>query len=90
MSILLLQENEPGDPSRDHADGAPTPRAEEPGSEAAVRKVLAEVLMDNAQLRRALNSSLRALFTAPKTPSGAEENGVETAKRSGMLSRFLQ
>ncbi|GAQ83479.1 Phox (PX) domain-containing protein [Klebsormidium nitens] len=87
---LLSEEVDPGDPSRDHADEASAPRPEEPGSEAAVRKVLAEVLMDNAQLRRALNSSLRALFTAPKTPLGGEENGVETAKRSGMLSRFLQ
>lgn len=87
---LFVQENDPSSTSRDHADGPSATKAEEPGSEAAVRKVLADILMDNAQLRRALNSSLRALFTSPKAPAAPEENGVEAVKKSGMLSRFLQ
>ncbi|CAN6449814.1 unnamed protein product [Victoria cruziana] len=75
------QENESQSSSQVNGDGTGD-------NEAALRKMLADILIDNARLRKLVNSVTRcALKTAPQTE---EEDGDEAPTRKTVLNKFLE
>ena len=59
-------------------------------SEIALRKVLAEIFMDNVQLYKVVNSmTLNAAVMDAKPEKGSIQDETLTRKNSSMLNRFL-
>eukprot|EP01018_Ginkgo_biloba_P015535 Gb_30818 [translate_table: standard] len=57
-------------------------------SEAMVRKMLTDIFIDNAQLRKFLNSVTRSALLAAQKPE--KDEGDETPTRKSVLNRFLE
>lgn len=78
-----------GSPSQTHQQGLPRTSSasrQDPSSDAAVRSTMADILIDNAQLRRGMNSLTRHALTVASRES---EHCDEVPVKKGVLGRLL-